>query len=121
MSKAKAAQGVLQALFDLNPGVLKEWMTDPRKFSAKQHQDLYEIKYQDEPFAQDIMSIPQLREEIEGIEKWIESKKDQPAFEGVVYLFSKKVQELKEQLKLDTEIKDVGKTDEFGQWQPPDD
>lgn len=108
MSKATAVRGALQALFDLNPGVLKEWMTDPRKFSVGQHKDLYEIKYRDAAgVSQDIMSVPQLREEIAGIEKWIEGKKDQPAFEGIVYLFSKKVQELKEQLRLDTEIKEI--------------
>jgi hypothetical protein len=53
------------------------------------------------------MSVPQLRENIAGIEKWIESKKDQPAYESVVYLFTKRLQELKEELRRETEIKEV--------------
>jgi phage tail tape-measure protein len=106
----------LQALYDnyksnFTPEQMKWFgMKDPMLLqkSWKQQKDLYDIEYQDEPeIKQDLMSVPQLRENIAGIEKWIESKKDQPAYESVVYLFTKRLQELKEELRRETEIKEV--------------
>lgn len=107
--KSKIVRGALEALYDLNP-ILDHVMFNPRKkeFSWKQQKDLYDINYQDHVGpTQDIMSVPELRESIVGIEKWIESKKDQPAFDDVVYLFTKRAQELKEQLRKATEIEEV--------------
>jgi len=107
--KSKIVRGALEALYDLNP-IIREFIIDPKlmRKSWKQQKDLYDITYQDHAGpTQDIMSAPQLRENIAGIEKWIESKKDQPAFEDVIYLFTKRAQELKEQLGKVTEIEEV--------------
>ena len=114
--KSDLLKGALQALYDnyksnFTPEQMRRFgMMDPKLLekSWKQKKDLYDIEYQDEPeIKQDLMSVPQLRENIAGIEKWIESKKDQPAYESVVYLFTKRLQELKEELRRETEIKEV--------------
>lgn len=107
--KSKIVRGALEALYDLNP-VLQSFIIDPKlmRKSWKQQKDLYDINYQDHSGpTQDIMSAPELRENIAGIEKWIESRKDQPAFEDMIYLFTKRAQELKEQLRKITEIEEV--------------